>query len=114
MVTSCNENNKAQKFRWISKHQLINVQESQCLGVSAKKDMGLVNLFSCDGVSELQKWECKNDTLFGIVGDDLHLNYGNAKEKVIVYKGTGGWSRWKIYGTPDDLCIKAYEGKVFY
>ncbi|XP_073485831.1 macrophage mannose receptor 1-like [Aquarana catesbeiana] len=109
MVTSCNENNKAQKFRWISKHQLINVQESQCLGVSAKKDMGLVNLFSCDGVSELQKWECKNDTLFGIVGDDLHLNYGNAKEKVIVYKGTGGWSRWKIYGTPDDLCIKAYE-----
>ncbi|XP_077347036.1 macrophage mannose receptor 1 [Lithobates pipiens] len=109
IVAPCNEDNKAQKFRWISKHQLINVQESQCLGVSAKKDTGLVSLFSCDGVSELQKWECKNDTLFGIVGDDLHLNYGNAKEKVIIYKGMGGWSRWKIFGTPDDLCIKAYE-----
>lgn len=111
-MASCKVDSKAQQFRWISKNQLINVEMSQCLGVAAKKDTSVVGLFPCDGVNELQKWDCKNDTLFGIVGDDLHLNYGNTKEKVIIYKGTGTWSRWNIYGTPDDLCIKAYEGKV--
>lgn len=86
----------------------------RCLGVSAKSENSAVSLSPCNGTNELQKWECKNDTLFGIVGDDLHLNFGNTDEKVVIYKGTGGWSRWKIYGTPDDLCVKAYEGKVFY
>ncbi|XP_068091671.1 macrophage mannose receptor 1-like isoform X2 [Hyperolius riggenbachi] len=109
VVVTCREDNHAQKFRWISKHQLINVAMSQCLTVSSKKDQAAVLLASCDGDNELQKWECKNETLFGILGDNLHLNYGNFKDKVVIFKGTGLWSRWKIYGTPDDLCEKAYQ-----
>ncbi|XP_075068019.1 macrophage mannose receptor 1 [Mixophyes fleayi] len=108
-AVTCKESSNSQKFRWISKHQLINVESSLCLAAASKKDQALVTLYQCDGTSELQKWDCKNETLFGIQGDTLHLNYGNAKEKVILYKGTGFWSRWKIFGTPDDLCVKAYE-----
>ncbi|KAG8443229.1 hypothetical protein GDO86_011872 [Hymenochirus boettgeri] len=105
----CKENNDFQKFRWISLHQLINVGLKRCLGASAKKDMAVITLYQCDGTSELQKWECKNDTLFGIQGESLYMNYGKAQNKVILYKGSGTWSRWKVYGTTDDLCTKAYE-----
>ncbi|XP_063777609.1 macrophage mannose receptor 1-like [Pseudophryne corroboree] len=106
-VATCEEKNNAQKFRWISENQLINVGSTLCLAATAKKDMALVTLYQCDGASELQKWECQNDTMFGIQGENLHLDYGN--KKVILYNGSGYWSRWKIFGTPDDLCVKTYE-----
>ncbi|XP_053322522.1 macrophage mannose receptor 1 [Spea bombifrons] len=108
-TATCNDNSDFHKFRWISEHQLINVGMKQCLGVSAKKDTALVTLYPCDGASELQKWECRNETLFAIQGENLYLNYGNTQDKVILYKGSGAWSRWKVYGTTDDICTKAYE-----
>ncbi|XP_073533568.1 macrophage mannose receptor 1-like [Phyllobates terribilis] len=110
-TNQCNENSNTQKFRWISKNQLINVGTSQCLAVSSIAEFSAVTLYTCDGNSDLQKWDCKNETLFGILGSILHLNYGNKKEEVLLYKGTGLWSRWKIYSTPDDLCVRAYEEK---
>lgn len=83
-----------------------------CLGVSSKTDWASVTLYACDSKSEFQKWECKNDTLFGLKGIDLYFNYGNKQEKNIkLYKGSGLWSRWKVYGTKDDLCSRGYEGK---
>ncbi|EGW02050.1 Macrophage mannose receptor 1 [Cricetulus griseus] len=81
-----------------------------CLGVSSKTDWASVTLYACDSKSEFQKWECKNDTLFGLKGIDLYFNYGNKQEKNIkLYKGSGLWSRWKVYGTKDDLCSRGYE-----
>ncbi|XP_063777611.1 macrophage mannose receptor 1-like [Pseudophryne corroboree] len=106
-VATCNEKSNTQKFRWISEHQLINVESTLCLAATAKKDMALVTLYQCDGASEFQKWECQNDTMFGIQGENLHLDYGD--KKVILYNGSGYWSRWIIFGTSDDLCVKTYE-----
>lgn len=31
----------------------------------------------------------------------------------MIYKGSGVWSRWKIYGTQGDLCSKGYQGRNF-
>ncbi|CAH2282335.1 macrophage mannose receptor 1-like isoform X2 [Pelobates cultripes] len=108
-MTMCNEKKDFQKFRWISQHQLINVGAKQCLASASKTSTAVVSLFTCDGESGFQKWECTNETLFAIQGESLHLNYGNTQEKVVLWHGTGGWSRWKVYGTSDDLCTKAYE-----
>ncbi|KAM5158316.1 macrophage mannose receptor 1-like [Mantella aurantiaca] len=108
-VADCMEDNDAQKFRWISQRQLINVAVPKCLGVSSKNKMSLVSLSPCDGENEFQRWECKNDTLFGIQGEDFYLNNGNAKNRVITLKASNDSSRWKIYRTSDDLCVKAYE-----
>lgn len=81
-----------------------------CLGVPSKLDWVPVTLYACDSKSEFQKWECKNDTLLGIKGDELYFNYGNRQEKnIMLYKGSGLWSRWKVYGTTDDLCSRGYE-----
>uniref|UniRef100_F6Y2F6 Macrophage mannose receptor 1 n=1 Tax=Monodelphis domestica TaxID=13616 RepID=F6Y2F6_MONDO len=106
----CNSESEAQKFRWVSNSQLMSVSLKLCLGVTSKIDWVPITLFPCDSQSDLQKWECKNDTLFGIVGEDLYFNYGNKQEKsVMLYKGSGLWSRWKIHGTSDNLCSRGYE-----
>ncbi|KAJ1100755.1 hypothetical protein NDU88_005834 [Pleurodeles waltl] len=105
----CNPKSESQQFRWISERQLMNIESKLCLGVPAKKDLTFVGLLPCDANSDLQKWECKNDTLFGIEGENLHFNYGNKQTKIIIYKGSGTWSRWKVYGTNDDLCSHGYE-----
>ncbi|XP_015338886.1 macrophage mannose receptor 1 [Marmota marmota marmota] len=106
----CNPNAESQKFRWVSESQVMSVAFKLCLGVPSKTDWVPVTLFACDSKSQLQKWECKNDTLFGIKDEDLFFNYGNRQEKnIMLYKGSGLWSRWKIYGTTDHLCSRGYE-----
>ncbi|XP_066135196.1 macrophage mannose receptor 1 [Saccopteryx bilineata] len=106
----CNPENEAQKFQWVSEFQIMSVAFKLCLGVPSPSDWVPVTLYTCDLRSDLQKWECRNDTLLGIHGHDLFFNYGNRQEKnMMLYKGSGLWSRWKIYGTTDDLCARAYE-----
>ncbi|CAI5788830.1 Uncharacterized protein PODLI_1B041026 [Podarcis lilfordi] len=109
-TSTCNHESDEQKFRWISSHQLMSVSLKLCFGVSSKVDWTPVTLYPCDSTSDLQRWECKNDTLFAIQGADLHFNYGNKNEKrIMLYRGSGEWSRWKVYGTRDDLCSRGYE-----
>ncbi|XP_068942367.1 macrophage mannose receptor 1 isoform X1 [Petaurus breviceps papuanus] len=109
-TAQCNPESESQKFRWVSDTQVMSVALKLCLGVSSKVDWVPVTLFPCDSKNDLQKWECKNDTLFGIIGEDLYFNYGNKQEKnVMLYKGSGLWSRWKVHGTSDDLCSRGYE-----
>ncbi|XP_053119453.1 macrophage mannose receptor 1 isoform X2 [Hemicordylus capensis] len=106
----CSPNDEAQKFRWVSSHQLMSVSQKSCFGVSLKKTWTPISLYPCDSTSELQKWECRNDTLFAIQGIDLFFNYGNKNEpSIMLYHGSGTWSRWKVYGTSDDLCSRGYE-----
>ncbi|XP_021096156.1 macrophage mannose receptor 1 isoform X3 [Heterocephalus glaber] len=109
-TASCNLDAESQKFRWVSQSQLMSVAFKLCLGVPSKSDWVPVTLYPCNSQSEIQKWECKNDTLLGIKGEDLYFNYGNKQEKnIMLYKGSGLWSRWRIYATTDDLCSRGYE-----
>uniref|UniRef100_A0A8B9EC39 Macrophage mannose receptor 1 n=1 Tax=Anser cygnoides TaxID=8845 RepID=A0A8B9EC39_ANSCY len=106
----CVQESESQKFRWVSDHQLMSVAFKLCLGVPSKKDWVPITLYPCDKASELQRWECRNETLFAIQGEDLFFNYGNRQERnIMLYKGSGLWSRWKVYGTTDDLCSRGYE-----
>ncbi|OXB67694.1 hypothetical protein ASZ78_015226, partial [Callipepla squamata] len=106
----CVQENESQKFRWVSDHQLMSVALKLCLGVPSKKDWVPITLYPCDKASELQRWECRNETLFALQGEDLFFNYGNRQERnIMLYKGSGLWSRWKVYGTTDDLCSRGYE-----
>ncbi|XP_073532994.1 macrophage mannose receptor 1-like [Phyllobates terribilis] len=110
VVAKCNENSNTQKFQWISKEQLINVGTSQCLSASSIVEWSAVTLQTCDGKSELQKWECKNKTFFGVLNRDHYMTYRDEK-KLVLSLATGDWSKWKIYSTEDDLCDKPYEEK---
>ncbi|XP_047424697.1 macrophage mannose receptor 1 [Mugil cephalus] len=109
-LAPCNPRAKEQQFRWASKSRLLNLSLKLCLGATAISDWVKVILFECDENSDLQHWECKNDTLFGLKDQGLHLNWGNRNEKnVMIYKGSGVWSRWRIFGTRLDLCSKGFQ-----
>uniref|UniRef100_A0A669DCS4 Macrophage mannose receptor 1 n=1 Tax=Oreochromis niloticus TaxID=8128 RepID=A0A669DCS4_ORENI len=109
-VAACEPHAKDQQFRWVSESRLLSLSLKLCLGTTAIKDWVKVQLMECDESNDLQHWQCKNDTLFGLKDQDLHLNWGNRNEKsVMIYKGSGMWSRWRIYGTQGDLCSKGYQ-----
>ncbi|XP_057680492.1 macrophage mannose receptor 1 [Corythoichthys intestinalis] len=109
-LSRCDPHAKDQQFRWASAERLLSLSLNLCLGAVEIKDWVKVLLFECDETSELQRWQCKNQTLFGLRDRDLHLNWGNFNERnLMIYKGSGEWSRWKIYGTHLDLCSKGYQ-----
>nr|XP_020442059.1 macrophage mannose receptor 1-like [Monopterus albus] len=109
-VAPCDPHAKQQQFRWASQSRLLSLSLKLCLGATDLKDWVKVVLFECDESSELQHWQCKNETLFGIKDQDLHLNWGNRDERnVMIYTGSSIWSRWRIYGTISDLCSKGYQ-----
>lgn len=111
-VATCNPNAKEQQFRWASESRILSLKLQLCLAATEIKDWVKVVLFECDEKSELQHWQCKNETLFGLKDRDLHLNWGNFNERnVMIYKGSGLWSRWRIFATKGDICSKGFQGK---
>ncbi|XP_041824858.1 macrophage mannose receptor 1 [Melanotaenia boesemani] len=109
-LAPCNYHAKEQQFRWASESRLLSLSLKLCLAATEITDWVKVVLFECDENSNLQHWQCKNETLFGLKDMDLHLNWGNRNERnVMIYKGSGVWSRWRIYGTMDDLCSKGFQ-----
>ncbi|KAK2859585.1 hypothetical protein Q5P01_004205 [Channa striata] len=109
-VARCDPHAKEQQFRWASESRLLSLSLKLCLGATEIKDWVKVLLYECDENSSLQHWQCKNETLFGLKNQDLHLNWGNRNERnVMIYKGSGLWSRWRIFGTMGDLCSKGYQ-----
>ncbi|XP_040922110.1 macrophage mannose receptor 1 [Toxotes jaculatrix] len=109
-VAPCDPHAKQQQFRWASESRLLSLSLKLCLGATEIRDWVKVVLFECDESSNLQHWQCKNETLFGLKDEDLHLNWGNRNERnIMIYKGSGVWSRWRIFGTQGDLCSKGYQ-----
>uniref|UniRef100_A0A7M4EUT4 Macrophage mannose receptor 1-like n=1 Tax=Crocodylus porosus TaxID=8502 RepID=A0A7M4EUT4_CROPO len=112
-TASCHKDNEFQKFRWVSEHQLMSIAFSMCLGVTSKEDKVAITLYPCNKTSELQLWECRNEGLFGLRGEDLFFNSDDIEEEnIMLYNGSNIKSKWKIYGTTEDLCSRSYEGKL--
>ncbi|TKS87642.1 Macrophage mannose receptor 1 [Collichthys lucidus] len=109
-VATCDPRAKDQQFRWASESRILSLSLKLCMGATEIKDWVKVVLFECDESNNLQHWQCKNETLFGLKDQDLHLNWGNRGERnIMIYKGSGLWSRWRIFGTRGDLCSKGYQ-----
>ncbi|XP_075128115.1 macrophage mannose receptor 1-like [Leptodactylus fuscus] len=108
VMAECNEKSILQKFQWISEEQLINVGTSHCLSVASITEGSAVGLHTCDANSHLQKWQCKNETLFGVTNGDLYMTRRDRK-KIIISNSTGDGSQWRIYSTKEDLCSNSYE-----
>lgn len=108
----CNKDDKKQMFKWTSQHQLLNIAQSSCLGARLDINWGPVKLWPCNKTSELQTWECRNDTFLTIRGKELFLQpVAKRSSDVRVDKELEPSSTWKIYGTSTNLCSKGYEGK---
>ncbi|NWX97025.1 MRC1 protein, partial [Nothoprocta ornata] len=109
ITTTCEQHNEFQKFRWISATQLLNVGLKLCLGVLSMDNDAIITLKACNKSDELQRWECRNDTL-ATQGNDLFFNYSKGKgKKTRLEKGSSNGSKWKIYGTTESVCSQHYE-----
>lgn len=110
-TATCNQDNESQKFRWITDHQLMSVKLKLCLGVPLKKDQAMVTLYPCNQKSELQWWECRNESLLAIQGEDLFFSPGSEEhDNVLLKKELSEKNKWNIYGAVDILCSQGYEG----
>lgn len=110
-TATCHQDNELQKFRWITDHQLMSVRLNLCLGVPLKEDHAVITLYPCNQTSELQWWECRNESLLAIQGEDLFFSPGNEEhDNVLLKKGLSAKNKWKIYGATDVLCSRGYEG----
>uniref|UniRef100_A0A663E991 Mannose receptor C-type 1 n=1 Tax=Aquila chrysaetos chrysaetos TaxID=223781 RepID=A0A663E991_AQUCH len=109
-TATCHQDNESQKFRWITDHQLMSVRLNLCLGVPLKEDHAVISLYPCNRTSELQWWECRNESILAIQGEDLFFSPGNEEhDNVLLKKGLSAKNKWKIYGAMDVLCSRGYE-----
>ncbi|KAL0967023.1 hypothetical protein UPYG_G00303570 [Umbra pygmaea] len=95
-------------LRWVSAGRLYYTKEKKCLGVSGKMEGSSVIHYDCDEKSDLQQWECHNNTLLTLKGQKLYLHI-NADSKLVLSKDTGPRSHWVIYGTTEGPCTKTHR-----
>ncbi|KAJ8011011.1 hypothetical protein DPEC_G00053770 [Dallia pectoralis] len=111
---SCNSDT----LRWLSEGRLYFTREGKCLGVSGTTEGSNVGYNDCDGVSDLQHWECHNNTLLSLKGLTLYLQMNN-NNKLVLSKDTGSQSHWVISGTTEGPCTRTHrefytiEGNAF-
>ncbi|KAJ1172986.1 hypothetical protein NDU88_004828 [Pleurodeles waltl] len=107
----CDTNSTGQQFQWLPGGRLLSMATRRCVGAPKKASKLPVYLYPCSEHSELQRWECPNDTLLALRGAELYFNYGNTPLMlVILYTRTGPWSRWVIHGTHNSVCSWSCEG----
>lgn len=81
----------------------------KCLGAQGKSEGSGVSLFECDEKSELQKWECKNETVLALKDQELYIEL-TADNKAVLSRTIGLNSHLTISGTTQGACTRTYRG----
>ncbi|XP_072296915.1 macrophage mannose receptor 1b [Eucyclogobius newberryi] len=93
------------EVRWTSGDRLFVVATKKCLGVQGKSAGSEVNFYDCDDRSELQKWECHNNTLLALKGQRLYVEV-QADESVALSRNVGPNNHFTIVGTSSGACTR--------
>ncbi|XP_037537284.1 macrophage mannose receptor 1-like [Nematolebias whitei] len=94
--------------RWTTGGRLLVEGKNRCLGVQGKSVGSEVRLYDCDENSELQKWECKNETVLALQGQELYVE-PNADGPAVLSKTIGPNSHLTISGTSSGACTRTYR-----
>uniref|UniRef100_A0A669B8V2 Mannose receptor, C type 1b n=1 Tax=Oreochromis niloticus TaxID=8128 RepID=A0A669B8V2_ORENI len=100
-------NNFCLSMRWTSGDRLLVQYKKKCLGVQGKTVGSEVNFYDCDETSELQKWECKNETVIALKGQELYINL-TADNSAVLSNKVGPNSHLTISGTSSGACTRTY------
>uniref|UniRef100_A0A671U397 Mannose receptor, C type 1b n=1 Tax=Sparus aurata TaxID=8175 RepID=A0A671U397_SPAAU len=76
-----------------------------CLGVQGKSVGSVISLYDCDENSELQKWECKNETVLALKGQELYIDL-TADNTAVLSRTIGPNNHLTITGTPSGACSR--------
>ncbi|XP_047223891.1 macrophage mannose receptor 1-like isoform X2 [Girardinichthys multiradiatus] len=100
--TMCNN------VRWTTGNRLLVPKMNKCLGVQGKSVGDEVSLYDCDETSELQRWECKNETVLTLQGQELYMEL-RADNTAVLSKITGPNTQLTISGTLSGACTRTYR-----
>uniref|UniRef100_UPI003AAC2783 macrophage mannose receptor 1-like n=1 Tax=Centroberyx gerrardi TaxID=166262 RepID=UPI003AAC2783 len=94
--------------RWTTGDRLFVTQSGKCLGVQGKSVGSEISLYDCDENSDLQKWECKNETLLALKDQELYIDF-KAEDSIVLSKEAGPNSHITISGTSSGACTRTYR-----
>ncbi|XP_053185960.1 macrophage mannose receptor 1-like [Scomber japonicus] len=94
--------------RWTTGDRLFVISTRKCLGAQGKTVGSEVSLYDCDDNSELQKWECKNETLLALKGQQLYIEM-KADETVALSKTISPNNHFTITGTSSGACTRTFR-----
>ncbi|XP_070700689.1 macrophage mannose receptor 1-like [Pempheris klunzingeri] len=106
------------EIRWTTSGRLFATSNRKCLGVQGKSVGSEISLYDCDDKSDLQKWECRNDTLLALKGQQLYIEV-KSDESIVLSKTVGPNNHFTITGASNGACSRTYrelytiEGNAF-
>ncbi|KAM8728446.1 macrophage mannose receptor 1-like [Acanthopagrus schlegelii] len=92
-------------IRWTTGDRLLTDWPPKCLGVQGKSVGSLISLYDCDENSELQKWECKNETVLALKGQELYIDL-TADNTAVLSRTIGPNNHLTITGTSSGACSR--------
>lgn len=99
------------EVRWTSNNRLFVTSTKKCLGAQGLTAGAEVSTFDCDDKSDLQKWECKNETLLALKGQQLYLEV-RADDTIALSRTAGPNNQLTIAGTSSGACSRTHRGTV--
>ncbi|KAM9349891.1 macrophage mannose receptor 1-like [Symphorus nematophorus] len=93
---------------WTTGDRLLVPWIDKCLGVQGKSVGSEISLYNCDENSELQKWECKNETVLALKGQELYIEL-TADNTAVLSKTIGPNNHLTISGTSSGACTRTYR-----
>ncbi|XP_027145353.1 macrophage mannose receptor 1 isoform X2 [Larimichthys crocea] len=100
--------NDCSDIRWTTGDRLMDPQRKKCLGVQGKSVGSEISFYDCDENSELQKWECKNETVLALKGQELYIEL-KADNTAALSRTTGPNSHFIISGMSNGACTRTYR-----
>ena len=105
---TCASTSPNRMWKWTIYGQLQSIFKLGCLTApDPAVDWGRVELADCDKNNGRQIWSCLEDFV-RLAGTTLNLNFGNVQggDYLVLYQGTGSWSKWKLFGKEKSICPK--------
>ncbi|CAG14212.1 unnamed protein product, partial [Tetraodon nigroviridis] len=94
--------------RWTTGDRLFIIMTRKCLGAQGKTLGSEVSSYDCDDKSELQKWECKNETLLALKGQQLYIEM-KADETLSLSRTVGPNNHLTVTGSNRGACSRTYR-----
>ncbi|XP_076840882.1 macrophage mannose receptor 1-like isoform X2 [Brachyhypopomus gauderio] len=108
-LVTCNPQSTRHQYRWTSENRIFNVAQKKCLGAGSKSEGNKLQWYICDAKSDLQKWECDDNLLFGLKNESLYLSVQKGTNLLTLSKDPGDEGKWTIHGTLQSICSRPYE-----
>ncbi|XP_068197546.1 macrophage mannose receptor 1-like isoform X2 [Antennarius striatus] len=112
------KSNRCLEVRWTTGDRLFATSSKKCVGTQGRSVGSEVSLYDCNDRSDLQKWECRNETMLALKGQKLYIEV-KADESIALSRTFGPNNQFTITGTSNGACSRTYrefytiEGNAF-